>query len=80
MELLLAKNDSHDKQRKIKLEKIVEEVEEAGQKIYYFDKDNSHKDIMSLVETFENKGFNIYLRELRFGLADNEYMYEVHIL
>lgn len=80
MELILAKNELNDKQKKIKLEKIIEEVEETGQKIYYFDKDNSHKDIMSLVETFENKGFNIYLRELRFGLADNEYMYEVHIL
>lgn len=80
MELILAKTEQNDKQRKIKLEKMIEEVDEIGQKIYYFDKDNSHKDIMSLVETFETKGYNIYLRELRFGLADNEYMYEVHIL
>lgn len=80
MELLLAKNEQNEKQRKIKLDKMIEEMEELGQKIYYFDKDNSHKDMMKLVETFEGKGFNIYLRELRFGLADGEYMYEVHIL
>lgn len=80
MELILAKNEVNEKQRKIKIEKMIEEVEAEGQKIYYFDRENSHKDIMNLVETFENKGLNIYLRELKFGLADGEYMYEVHIL
>ncbi len=80
MELILAKNEVNEKQRKIKIEKMIEEVEAEGQKIYYFDRENSHKNIMNLVETFENKGLNIYLRELKFGLADGEYMYEVHIL
>lgn len=80
MELILAKNEVNEKQRKIKIEKMIEEVEAEGQKIYYLDRENSHKDIMNLVETFESKGLNIYLRELRFGLADGEYMYEVHIL
>lgn len=80
MELILARTESNEKQRKIKIDKIIEEVDAQGQKIYYFDKENSHKDIMSLIETFESKGFNIYLRELKFGLADGEYMYEVHIL
>ena len=80
MELILAKNEVNEKQRKIKIEKMIEEVEAEGQKIYYFDRENSHKDIMNLVETFENKGLNIYLRELKFGLSDGEYMYEVHIL
>jgi hypothetical protein len=80
MELILARTESNEKQRKIKIEKIIEEVDAQGQKIYYFDKENSHKDIMALIETFESKSFNVYLRELKFGLADGEYMYEVHIL
>lgn len=80
MELILARTESNEKQRKIKIDKIIEEVDAQGQKIYYFDKENSHKDIMALIETFESKSFNVYLRELKFGLADGEYMYEVHIL
>ena len=35
--------------------------------------------MMALVEALE-KGFNIYFREIKFGLADDEYMYEVHAL
>lgn len=80
MELLLARNELNEKPKKIKVEKIQEELSETGDKIFYFDRDNSHKDMMELVETFEEQGFNVYLREIKYGLADNEYMYEVHML
>ena len=32
------------------------------------------------IEALEKEGFNIYFREIKFGLADDEYMYEVHAL
>ena len=80
MELLLARNELNEKPKKIKLTKIKEELKELGQKIFYFDKDNSHKDMMSLVDALEDKDFNVYFREVKYGLADDEYMYEVHAL
>jgi len=80
MELLLARSDLGQKPKKIKVDKIKEELSEDSEKIFYFDKDNSHKDMMELVETFETLGFNVYFREVKYGLADNEYMYEVHML
>lgn len=80
MELLLARSELSEKPKKIKIEKIQEELVEAGDKIFYFDRDNSHKDMMELVESFEGQGFNVYFREIKYGLADNEYMYEVHML
>ena len=49
-------------------------------KIFYFDRDNSHKDMMSLVDSLEDEGYNVYFREVKYGLADDEYMYEVHAL
>ena len=80
MELLLARNELNEKPKKVQLEKIKDELKKEAQKIFYFDKDNSHKDMMALVEALEKEGFNIYFREIKFGLADDEYMYEVHVL
>jgi hypothetical protein len=36
--------------------------------------------MMALVDTLEGEGYNVYFREVRYGLADEEYMYEVHAL
>ena len=80
MELLIARNELNEKPKKVQLEKIKDELKKEGQKIFYFDRDNSHKDMMALVESLEKEGFNIYFREIKFGLADDEYMYEVHAL
>ena len=80
MELLFARNELNEKPKKVQLEKIKDELKKDGQKIFYFDRDNSHKDMMALVEALEKEGFNIYFREIKFGLADDEYMYEVHAL
>lgn len=80
MELLLARNELNEKPKKVQLQKIKDELKKEVQKILYFDRENSHKDMMALVEALEKEGFNIYFREIKFGLADDEYMYEVHAL
>ena len=80
MELLLARNELSDKPKKVQLDKVKEELKNLGEKIFYFDKDNSHKDMMALVDALEDEGFNVYFREVKYGLADDEYMYEVHAL
>ncbi len=80
MELKLARTELTSKPKSIKLEKVEAQVEKEKQSIIYFDKDNSHKDLVSLVEHFEEKGYSVYFREVRYGLSENEYMYEVHIL
>ncbi len=80
MELKLAKQSLNSKQKTITIEDIEKELEKEGQKILYFDESNSHKDLLSLVDYFEQKGYSVYLREVRYGLDDNDYMYELHIL
>ncbi len=80
MELLFARNELNEKPKKVKIDKIIEELKELGEKIFYFDKDNSHKDMMALVDALEGEGYNVYFREVRYGLAEDEYMYEVHAL
>jgi hypothetical protein len=80
MELLFARNELTEKPKKVQLDKIKEELEKTGEKIFYFDRDNSHKDMMALVDALEDNGFNVYFREVKYGLADEEYMYEVHAL
>ena len=80
MELKLARSELKSKPKSIKLEKIEEEVEKEGEKIFYFDRENAHKDLVELVDYFENRGFSVYFREVKYGLDDNDYLYEVHIL
>ncbi len=80
MELLFARNELNEKPKKVQLDKIKEELKKNNQKIFYFDKDNSHKDMMALVDALEGDGYNVYFREIKYGLADDEYMYEVHAL
>jgi len=80
MEIKLARNEINGKPKIITLEKVEETIEKEGQKIFYFDKENSHKDLVALVEHFEAKGLSVYLRDIHYGLGESDYMYEVHIL
>jgi len=80
MELLYARNELTEKPKKVQLDKVKEELNKDGEKIFYFDRDNSHKDMMALVDALEDEGYNVYFREVKYGLADEEYMYEVHAL
>ncbi len=80
MKLKLAKNSKEDENQSITLGEIAEVLETESQKIFYFDQDNSHKNLVSLVEHFEEKGLSVYLKEVKYGLDESDYMYEVHIL
>lgn len=80
MELKLARTELDSKPKNISLEKIEEQINKKSSKIFYFDKENSHKELISLVEYFEEKGMSVYHRTVKYGLDENDYMYEVHIL
>jgi len=80
MELKFARTDIDVKPKKAELEKIEAMVEKEDSVIIYFDRDNSHKDLLELQDYFEAKGKSFYMNEVKFGLADNEYMYQVHII
>jgi hypothetical protein len=78
MKLKLAKNTLRAKPKVIEIEKIEEMLPQKS--IFYFDRDNSHKDIKYLVEYFEDRNYSVYMREIRYGLNDDEFIYEVHII
>ena len=80
MELKLARNGINAKPKTILLDKVEEMIDKEGHKIIYFDRENSHKDLVGLVEYFEEKDFSVYLREVKYGLDEEDYMYEIHIL
>ena len=80
MQLKLARTELSAKPKSVKLEELEEQVQKSGQKIFYFDRENSHKQLIALVEFFEEKGLSVYHRTVRYGLNENDYMYEVHIL
>jgi len=78
MKLKLARTTLKAKPKLIELSKIEEQLSDKS--IFYFDKDNTHKEIMALIEYFEEREFSVYMREIRYGLNENEYTYEVHIV
>ncbi|SFV52444.1 FIG00388607: hypothetical protein [hydrothermal vent metagenome] len=80
MELKLARTDLDAKPKKIDLEKIEKMLEKEDSVILYFDRENSHKDLLELQDHFEALGKSFYMTEVKYGLADNEYMYQVHII
>jgi hypothetical protein len=81
MELLIAREELTQKPKKMQLDKIKEELKKKSHaELLYFDRDNSHKDMMALVDALEDDDYNVYFREVKYGLADDEYMYEVHAL
>ena len=80
MDLKFARTEIDEKAKKVDLAKIEAAVEKDDSVIFYFDRDNSHKDLLSLQDHFEAKGKSFYMNEVKFGLSDNDYMYQVHIM
>lgn len=80
MQLKLAREDNNSNPKIITVEKLLEEVAAKRPCIYYFDKSNSHKDLITLVEMVEKMNAGIYLREVKYGLDEQDYLYEVHII
>jgi len=78
MKLKLARASIESKPKAIEVEKIEEDLDKKS--IFYFDKENSHKDLKTLIGHFEEKDYSVYMREVKFGLNDDEYLYEVHIV
>jgi len=78
MELKLARTSLNATPKETTLEEIEENLEKKS--IFYFDKDNSHKDLKNLIEYFEDKGYSVYMREVRYGLNDDDFIYEIHIV
>ncbi len=80
MKLKLAKQHIDDEVRTVSLKDIETLLKEKESAILYFDQENAHKDLVALVEKFEDKDYSVYLKEVKYGLDENDYIYEVHIL
>ena len=80
MDLKLARTDLNAKPKKVDLAKIEDKVAKEDSIIFYFDRENSHKDLLALQDHFEAQGKSFYMNEVKYGLSDNDYMYQVHIM
>ncbi len=80
MKLKLAKQHMDDAVSSVSLKDIEAMLKEKESVILYFDQENAHKDLVAMVEKFEDKDYSVYLKEVKYGLDENDYIYEVHIL
>lgn len=83
MELKLAKTTLNAKSKanatKISCEDVLKKLTQ-GENIFYFDKENSHKDMQKACAFFEKAGHSTHLNEVRYGLDEGSYIYELHII
>jgi len=90
MDLKFARTDLESKPKKVDLAKLDAEVakndsiifyfDRNDSIIFYFDRENSHKDLLELQDHYEAMGKSFYMSEVKYGLSDNDYMYQVHIM
>lgn len=80
MDILLARQTEQSKPKKITIKTLKEQLNKKTDKLFYFDKDNTHKQMLDLVELFEKDNYTVYLREIKYGLDEDNYMYEIHFL
>ncbi|MDR0665217.1 MAG: hypothetical protein LBF86_06830 [Helicobacteraceae bacterium] len=80
MELKLARTELTAKPKSVLIDKLLETIKQNNAAIFYFDKTNSHKDLMAAIKKFEAEGFSAYLKEIRYGLDQEDYLYQVHVL
>lgn len=80
MELKLARTELNSKPKNISFDKLLDTVKQGSNAIFYFDKSNAHKDLMEVIKRFEKEGFTSYFKEVRYGLDQEDYLYQIHIL
>lgn len=80
MQIKLAREDLSKEPKSVDIDKLLVEIEEKKPIIYYLDKTNNPKDIIAFAERVEKAKNNIYLREVKYTLDEEDYVYEVHIL
>lgn len=82
MELKIAKADLQSKksEAKISLDEVLRQYKEENRHIFYFDGQNTHKDMQKAQNTIQKAGYRVQLSEVRYGLDENNYIYEIHII
>ncbi len=81
MKYKLAKDDlKPEESNVISLDDIEDIVKSKKSVIFYFDRDNSEKSIKALAKHFDKHNRSVYIREVRYGLDEKDFIYEVHIL
>jgi|GEM_PF-5322497 len=66
-----------------KVETTIEEIVKKGSEndFFYFHRDSSYALLKDLQDRLEEEGFQIgTFREVKFGLDETNYLYELHIL
>ncbi|EJF07338.1 hypothetical protein ThvES_00005830 [Thiovulum sp. ES] len=81
MEFKLARESLDSQPEVVNLDYIEKQAEKEDETIIYLDRTNSQK-VLNQLEKHFDKNFekNVYRREVKFGLDENDYLYEVHIL
>jgi predicted PilT family ATPase len=79
MQLYIARESANGQPRK---QVTPQEIEESlkDTTFFYLDRENEQKDLNELTDYFEDRGFSVHLREVKYALGELDYIYELHIV
>lgn len=82
MELKLATMDIGQTPKKITLDGLYEQISSTNKDsiFYYFNRENSHKELQKAKTFLESKGKKVYIDEVHYGLDPKDFIYEFHIV
>ena len=55
-------------------------MQEHNEHAFYLDGTNTHKDMQKAKASLEKSGLRVQLNEVRYGLDDNTYIYELYVV
>lgn len=80
MKILLARDEIKGEAVKITYKELKDQIDESKFFTVYLDRENSHKDMLALVEKIEKDGRSVKFSDVRYGLMDDDYIYELQVI
>jgi hypothetical protein len=67
-----------EEQQELNFQQFLEQVE--SNQFYYFDRKSSYKTLKDIIDRLEEEGHSVYFRQVKYGLDEDAFLYEMHII
>ncbi|MEO1941748.1 MAG: HP0268 family nuclease [Campylobacterales bacterium] len=67
-----------EEQQELNFQQFLEQVE--SNRFYYFDRKSSYKTLKDIIDQLEEEGHSVYFRQVKYGLDEDAFLYEMHVI
>ena len=73
-------SDKNEGLLELSLTDLTKQLLEGKDQFVYLDSSNAEKDIKKLLTTLKKKNESSYIKKIKYGLNDKEYIYQLHVI